>query len=69
MDYSFFYLLFYSFILESLTDYSFHSIYYSFYCTYYSHKSNTKSEPKKKPSIMTHHEETYEPSLYINMEL
>jgi len=32
MDYSFFYLLFYSFILESLPYYSFHSTYYSFNC-------------------------------------
>jgi len=40
MDYSlFFYLLFYSFILESLTYYSFHSTYYSFDCTYYSHQT------------------------------
>jgi len=36
----FFYLLFYSFILESLTYYSFHSTYYSFYCSYYSHSSS-----------------------------
>ena len=36
----FFYLLFYSFILESLTCYSFHSTYYSFYCTYYSNSSS-----------------------------
>ncbi len=31
------YLLFYSFILESLAYYSLHYTYYSFHCTYYSH--------------------------------
>ena len=43
----FFYLLFYSFILESLTYYSFHSTYYSFIVPIILIKSEQKTGPEE----------------------